>query len=85
MSICYLAIVSRFADKSRKILPSDIDNTNGETIEFFMKFLGLTLPYDKYEFEQHINDRRSMSVKSLLNLQYEMKKNQVNDFKKSEM
>ena len=85
MAICYLAIFSRFADRARKILPSDIDNTNGETIEYFIKFLGLELPFEKYELEQYINDRRSMTVKNLLNLQRELRNNDVNFFKKMEM
>ena len=85
MALCYLAIFARFADRARKILPSDIDNTNGETMEYFFKFLGLELPFEKYDLEQYINDRRSMTVKNLLNLQQELRKNDVNDFKKLEM
>jgi hypothetical protein len=85
MALCYLSIFSRFADRARKILPSDIDNTNGETIEYFLKFLGLDLPFEKYELEQYINDRRSMTVKNLLTLQQELRKNDVNEFKKTEM
>ena len=85
MALCYLAIFSRFADRARKILPSDIDNTNGETMEYFFKFLGLELPFEKYELEQYINDRRSMTVKNLLNLQRELRNNDVNEFKKIEM
>ena len=85
MALCYLAIFSRFADRARKILPSDIDNTNGETLEYFLKFLGLELPFEKYELEQYINDRRSMTVKNLLDLQRELRNNDVNDFKKIEM
>ena len=85
MALCYLSIFSRFADRSRKILPSDIDNTNGETIEYFLKFLGLDLPFEKYELEQYINDKRSMTVKNLLTLQQELRKNDVNEFKKTEM
>ena len=67
MALCYLAIFSRFADRTRKIMPSDIDNLNGETIEYFLKFMGLELPFEKYELEQYINERRSMTVKNLLN------------------
>ena len=63
MALCYLAIFSRFADRARKILPSDIDNTNGETMDYFFKFLGLELPFEKYELDQYINDKRSMTVK----------------------
>ena len=85
MALLYLAIFSRFADRARKILPSDIDNTNGETIEYFLKFLGLDLPFEKYELEQYINDRRSMTVKNLISLQQELRKNDVNEFKKTEM
>ena len=85
MALCYLAIFSRFADRARKILPSDIDNTNGETMDYFFKFLGLELPFEKYELEQYINDKRSMTVKNLLNLQRELRNNDVNDFKKIEI
>ena len=85
MALCYLAIFSRFADRTRKIMPNDIDNLNGETIEYFLKFMGLELPFEKYELEQYINERRSMTVKNLLNLQQELRKNDVNEYKKIEM
>ena len=38
IALCMLAIFSRFTERSRKLLPSDIDSTNGETIEYFFKF-----------------------------------------------
>ena len=85
MALCYLAIFSRFASRDRKILQSDIDNTNGQTIEYFFNYLGLELPFDKYQLEQYINSRRAMTVKNLLSLQQELKKKDVLEFKKSEM
>ena len=85
MALMYLSIYSRFADRSRKILPADIDNTNGASIEYFLKFMGLELPFEKYELEMYINERRSMTVKDLLNLQQELRKNDVIEFKKKEM
>ena len=85
MALCYLSIFARFADRERRIVPSDIDNINGESMETFFKYLGLELPYDKFEFEKYINERRSMTVKELINLQQEIRKNDVNEFKKTEM
>ena len=81
--ICFLAIFSKFTERSRKLLPSDIDNTNGETIEYFIKFLGLRTPFNKKEMENFINDRRGMTMKNLLDLQREIKTN-VNDYKNGE-
>ena len=85
MALTYLAIFSRFAERSRKILPGDIDNTNGVSMEYFLKFMGLELPFEKNDLEMYINDRRSMTVKELLNLQQELRKNDVVEFKKKEM
>ena len=69
IALCMLAIFSRFTERSRKLLPSDIDSTNGETIEYFFKFLGLKLPYNKLEMENFINDRRALNMKNLIDLQ----------------
>ena len=66
ITICMLAIFSRFTERSRKLLPSDIDSTNGETIEYFFKFLGLKTPYNRLEMENFINDRRALTMKNLL-------------------
>ena len=85
ISLIYLAIYSRFAERTRRISPADIDNTNGVTMEYFLKFMGLELPFDKKDLELYINDRRSMKVKDLLNLQQELRKNDVVEFKKKEM
>ena len=85
MALCYLSIFARFADRERRIVPSDIDNINGESMETFFKYLGFDLPFDKFEFEQFINERRSMTVKELINLQQEIRKSDVNEFKKTEM
>ena len=85
MALCYLSIFARFADRERRIVQSDIDNINGEYMETFFKYLGLDLPFDKFEFEQYINERRSMTVKELINLQQEIRKSDVNEFKKAEM
>ena len=80
ITICMLAIFSRFTERSRKLLPSDMDSTNGETIEYFFKFLGLKLPYNKLEMENFINDRRALNMKNLLELQRKIKNN-VNEYK----
>ena len=78
--ICMLAIFSRFTERSRKLLPSDMDSTNGETVEYFFKFLGLKLPYQKLEMENFINDRRALTMKNLLELQRKIKNN-INEYK----
>ena len=83
IALCMLAIFSRFTERSRKILPSDMDSTNGETIEYFFKFLGLKLPYNKLEMENFINDRRALTMKSLLELQRKVRSN-VNGYKSGE-
>ena len=75
IALCMLAIFSRFTERSRKLLPSDIDSTNGETIEYFFKFLGLKLPYDRIEMENFINDRRALTMKNLLELQRKIRSN----------
>ena len=85
MALIYLGIFARFADRNRKIMKNDIDNTNGTTIEYFLKFMGMELPFNKNDLEQYINDRRAMTVKELLNLQQELRKNDVVEFKKKEM
>ena len=80
ISICLLAIFSRFTERSRKILPSDLNGVNGETVEYFFKFLGLKLPYNKLEMENFINDRRALTMKNLLELQRKIKTN-VSEYK----
>ena len=69
MAICYLAIFSRFSDRARRIVQNDIDNTNGEFMENFFKYMGLELPFKKYDVEQYINSRQSMTTKELIQLQ----------------
>ena len=80
VALILLAIFSRFTERSRKILPSDLNSTNGETVEYFFKFLGLKIPYNKLEMENFINDRRALTMKNLLDLQRKIKSN-VNEYK----
>ena len=80
VTLILLAIFSRFTERSRKILPSDLNSTNGETVEYFFKFLGFKLPFNKLEMENFINDRRALTMKNLLELQRKIKTN-VNDYK----
>ena len=84
LSIGYLSIFSKFSDRSRKILPSDIENCNGDTIQNFFNYIGLKLPYNKLEIEKFINSRRSMNAKNLLDLQKEIKKEKIAEYKKME-
>ena len=80
VTLILLAIFSRFAERSRKILPNDLNSTNGETVEYFFKFLGFKIPFNKLEMENFINDRRALTMKNLLELQRKIKTN-VNDYK----
>ncbi len=84
LSIGYLSIFSKFSDRSRKILPSDIENCNGDTIQNFFNYIGLKLPYNKLEIEKFINSRRSMNTKNLLDLKNEIKKEKIAEYKKLE-
>ena len=84
LSIGYLSIFSKFSDRSRKILPSDIENCNGDTIQNFFNYIGLKLPYNKLEIEKFINSRRSMNTKNFLDLQNEIKKEKIVEYKKLE-
>jgi hypothetical protein len=89
MSICYLAIFSNFDNRDRKILPKDIEETNGDNIEKFMKYLKFKIPYNRIEMENFINERRSMTIKSMLSIQHQIKimdlnkKNKGNDSKEN--
>ena len=80
VTLILLAIFSRFTERSRKILPNDLNSTNGETVEYFFKFLGFKIPFNKLEMENFINDRRALTMKNLLELQRKIKTN-VNDYK----
>ena len=80
ITLILLAIFSRFTERSRKILPNDLNSTNGETVEYFFKFLGFKLPFNKLEMEKFINDRRALTIKNLIDLQRKIKMD-VNDYK----
>ena len=80
ITLILLAIFSRFTEKSKKILPNDLNSTNGETVEYFFKFLGFKIPFNKLEMENFINDRRALTIKNLLDLQKKIKMD-VNDYK----
>ena len=81
LSLVYLSIYSMFANKERKILPSDVDNANAMMIENFFIFLGLKMPFNKNGLEMFINERRAMTMKSLLKLQREIKKEKIKEYK----
>ena len=80
VTLILLAIFSRFTGRSRKILPSDLNSTNGETVEYFFTFLGFKVPFNKFEMENFINDRRALTMKNLLELQRKIK-TKVDDYK----
>ena len=80
VTLILLAIFSRFTGRSRKILPSDLNSTNGETVEYFFAFLGFKVPFNKLEMENFINDRRALTMKNLLELQRKIK-SKVDEYK----
>ena len=74
LSLCYLAIFAKTTfSRDKKIIQTDIDETNGENIENFIKLLGIKLPFNRLEIEKFINERRSMTMKNLLNIQNKKK------------
>ena len=83
LSLCLLSIYSKFSEKTKRISQADLDNTSGQAIEYFFKFLGLKLPYDKLEMEKFITERRGLSIKDLIELQKKIKNN-ANDYRKGE-
>ena len=83
-SFVYLSICSKFTNKNQKITQNEIDNFNELNIEQFIEFLGLRLPFNKLELENFINDRRAMTIKNLLKLQREIKKEKIESYKKQD-
>ena len=84
MALCYLAIMSRFTEKERKIMKEDIDSFDGEHIEIFFKYMGLDLPFKEEYLEQFIKDRRAMTTKELLQLQKKLKEKDALYFKNNQ-
>ena len=84
LSLMYIGIMSRFKDRSRKILPSDVDNFTGELLEKFFLFLGFKVPFIKKDLDEFINSRRALSAKELFLLQREIRKKKVENFKASQ-
>jgi hypothetical protein len=75
ISLCYLAIYSKLGNRDKRILPKDIEELSPDSLEnFFMNILGLKKEFNKIELEKFINERRSLSMKSLLQLQHKIKK-----------
>ena len=84
-SFIYLTICSKFTNKNQRITQNEIDNFNESNLEQFIQFLGLRLPFNKFELENFINDRRAMTLKNLLELQRQIKKEKkIEDYKKGE-
>ena len=84
LSIGYLSIITKFSERTRKLLPADIDNCNSENLEHFFNYIGLKLPFNKLELENFINNRRAMNFKTLFDLQKEIKKEKVGEYKNSD-
>ena len=77
LCIMYLSIFSKFTNKARRILPTDLEKVDQNTVKTLIDFLGLNLPYDKISVENFINDRRALSAKQLFKLQNQLKKDKV--------
>ena len=88
ISMLYLTVLSKYENKSCKIMPKDIEELNEINLEKFFQILGLKLPFDKVELEKFINERRSMSMKNMLSIQHNLKleeaKNYANNKKNEE-
>ena len=77
LSLSYLSIFSTFTQRSRKILPSVINNCNVNVFNNFIQFLGLKLPFNKLEVENFINYRRALDFKNIINLQKQIRNSQI--------
>ena len=77
VSICYLTIFSKYENKTCKIMPKDIEEMGYDNVENFLKNLGLKLPFNKIELEKFINERRSMTMKNMLTLQHDKKREEA--------
>ena len=88
LSLLYLTILSKYENKTFKIMPKDIEELNEINLEKFLQNLGLKLPFDKVELERFINKRRSMPMKNMLSIQHNLKleeaKNYANNKKNEE-
>ena len=83
LSLCYLTILKKLRSTKRKIIKKDIDETNAENIENFMKYLGLKIPFNKLETEKLINERNNKKSKKLLIEQVNIKKDKRNEMIKN--
>ena len=78
LALFYISIYSKYTNKSRKILPEDLEKVNGITVNTLFDFIGLSLPFDRYELENLINKRRNLTVKQYLKLQEESRQQVFN-------
>ena len=84
LSLMYIAILSKFSDRTKKILPSDVDNFSPTLLEEFFGFLGLKLPFNKKELDEFINARRALSSKDFFLLQTEMRRHKAKLYRMNE-
>jgi hypothetical protein len=82
--VAYISIMSKFTNKSRKIMPSDLAQVNLYTFKLFFDFIGLKLPFLKKEVEEMINDRRALSAKQFFRLQTKLKREKVKVLKSNQ-
>jgi hypothetical protein len=83
IAMAYISVMSKFTNKSRKIIPSDLTQVNMYTFKLIFDFIGLKQPFSKKEVEDMINDRRALSAKQFFRLQTQLKKEKVKEFKKA--
>jgi len=65
ITILYLSIYSKYTNKSIRIMPSDFQKADMNTILSFFDFLGFVVPCNKIDLENFINDRRALNTKQL--------------------
>ena len=62
ITILYLSIYSKYTNKSSKIMPSDFQKADMNTILSFFDFLGFVIPCNKIDLENFIHDRRALCL-----------------------
>ena len=63
-----LCLYSKYTNKSRKLIPEDVNKIDRHNFKSFIEFIGLKLPFSKKQIEDYIIERRNLTTKQELNL-----------------
>jgi len=63
VALLYLAIYSKYTSRTRKIMPDDLKKVDEQTLQLLFNYMKLELPFDRYDMEGLINDRKKLTAK----------------------